>query len=151
MLDPSLADSQRLSCQGKNSLLVSSLATASLNADDFNAAEFGCGKSIVTVIMYSSVGTASISDWCVLIRMYARVRLNSVSILQPEEMTMVWYVSEKMIKWTRFAGWAAGIEPGWSTSVGWLGVWVAPSWHFFPTLWCLGKKKQKTKTNPRGK
>lgn len=98
MLDPSLANSQHLSCQGKNYLPASSLATASLNSGDFNAAEFGCGKSIVIVMMSSSAGTASISNRSDLIGVCVRVRLDSVSVLQPEGMTTLWYVSERGLK-----------------------------------------------------
>lgn len=73
---------------------ASSLVTASLNADDFNTAEFGCGKSILTV-MSSSVGTVSISDGSDLVGIYVRVRLDSVSVLQLEGMTALWYISER--------------------------------------------------------
>lgn len=53
--------------------------------------EFGCGKSIIIVLMYDSVSTVST-------RMCARVRPSSVSIWQCEEMTVGWHDSGKAVK-----------------------------------------------------
>lgn len=41
------------------------------------------------------MGTASISDGSDLVGIYVRIRLDSVSVLQPEGMTVLWYVSER--------------------------------------------------------
>lgn len=90
---------------------MSSLATTPPDAGDFSTAVW-LGK------VYHCCHEVLLHGYCIHLcllcsqGMCARVGLNSVSILQPEEMIMVCCVSEEAIERAQFAVWAAGIEPG---------------------------------------